>query len=337
MKLKLLFYKVGLAVPARRGDSARTKRHAGDSEPYLNWVLLLSLIFIGCSHDGRPEVVVYTSQDRVYSEPIFKRFTEETGIRVLPVYDNEAVKTVGLAQRLLVEQNKPRCDVFWSNEALRTYQLKTSGVLDDKVPIASFGYRSRRLVYSTEHFKEPPSGLNLLTLVEPQWKGKVVLAFPQFGTTAAFFLALKKHWGNSTWEKWCLSLNAGTPLLVDGNSVVVKMIAAGKAWIGLTDWDDVQAGKREKLPVESIAADDDTLLIPNTVCIIRNGPNPENAVQLYRYIQSSSVIQSLIEAHALEGESMSNCVRQYGFQADWESLVVDLSAGTDLLTELFAR
>ncbi|MEO6036036.1 MAG: hypothetical protein ABIQ35_12340, partial [Verrucomicrobiota bacterium] len=45
-------------------------------------------------------VVVYTSQDQTYAEPIFQNFTKQTGIKVLPVYDSEAVKTVGLVNRL---------------------------------------------------------------------------------------------------------------------------------------------------------------------------------------------------------------------------------------------
>src|SRR5256885_12959964 len=38
-------------------------------------------------------------------------------------YDSEAVKTVGLANRLLAERAHPQCDVFWSNEEMRTRQL----------------------------------------------------------------------------------------------------------------------------------------------------------------------------------------------------------------------
>src|SRR5438128_2242010 len=47
------------------------------------------------------EVVVYTSQDQVYAEPILKKFERQAGIRVRAVYDSEAIKTVGLVNRLL--------------------------------------------------------------------------------------------------------------------------------------------------------------------------------------------------------------------------------------------
>ncbi len=50
-------------------------------------------------------------------------FEKETGIKVKAVYDSEAVKTVGLANRLLAERSHPQCDVFWGNEEMRTRQL----------------------------------------------------------------------------------------------------------------------------------------------------------------------------------------------------------------------
>ncbi len=61
-------------------------------------------------------VVLYCAQDQVYAEPILADFYRETGIRVQAVYDSEAVKTVGLANRLLSERTYPICVVFWGND-----------------------------------------------------------------------------------------------------------------------------------------------------------------------------------------------------------------------------
>src|SRR5262245_32124089 len=73
-------------------------------------------------------VVAYVAQDQVYAEPIFKEVEKQTGIQVRAVYDSEAVKTVGLANRLLAEKNHPQCDVFWGNEEMRTRQLAAQEV-----------------------------------------------------------------------------------------------------------------------------------------------------------------------------------------------------------------
>ncbi len=56
------------------------------------------------------EVVIYTSLDKVFSQPILEAFEKQTGINVLPVYDSEATKTTGLVNRLIAEKNNPRAD-----------------------------------------------------------------------------------------------------------------------------------------------------------------------------------------------------------------------------------
>ena len=68
-------------------------------------VLLLSLLVLplAACRPSAPDnvVVVYTSQDEVYAEPILADFTKATGIQVKTVFDSEsAVKTVGLVNRL---------------------------------------------------------------------------------------------------------------------------------------------------------------------------------------------------------------------------------------------
>jgi len=103
----------------------------------------------GCSGDKSGEVMVYAAQDQVYAEPILREFTQQTGIRVRPVFDSEAVKTVGLANRLLAEKNNPQADVFWGNEELRTRGLEARGVFRETNGVATFGFRSRRIVINT--------------------------------------------------------------------------------------------------------------------------------------------------------------------------------------------
>src|SRR5438067_2104074 len=93
--------------------------------PWLKSLALLVFAFFasGCDTHQNNAVVVYTSQDQVYAEPILKRFTARTGIPVAAVYDSESVKTAGLVNRLKAESAHPQCDVFWNNEELLTRHL----------------------------------------------------------------------------------------------------------------------------------------------------------------------------------------------------------------------
>ncbi len=94
-------------------------------------------------------MIIYTSQDEVFAEPILREFEKQTGIEARPVYDSEAVKTVGLVNRLLTEREHPQCDVFWNNEEFRTRQLAARGVFRETNGWTRLGYRTRRIVINT--------------------------------------------------------------------------------------------------------------------------------------------------------------------------------------------
>lgn len=274
-------------------------------------------------------VTVYASQDQVYAEPILKKFEDETGIRVRAVYDSEAVKTVGLVNRLIAEQANPQCDLFWNNEELRTRQLETRNVIEKWAPV---GFRSRRIVINTNIISTGPA--SLVDLTNAAWKAKVALAYPLFGTTATHFLALRQHWGAEAWERWCRVLQANKPFLVDGNSVVVQLVARGEAAIGLTDSDDIAAGQKQGMPIKALPLEPASLLIPNTVAMVRNRSHPTQAQRLYEYLQSEPVRAALIAASALEGDAPTNAL---GIKVDWPQLLRDTESGTAALKEVFLR
>jgi len=289
---------------------------------------LFLLLFAGCAPGSR-EVVVYASQDQVYAEPILQEFSRSTGIKVRAVYDSEAVKTVGLVNRLRAEKSNPQCDVFWNNEALRTHQLDERGVLEKW---AAFGYRSRRIVINTNLVSLDKIPASLSALTNSAWRGKVALAYPLFGSTATHFLALRQHWDTERWEAWCRALHANKPFLLDGNSVVVKFVGRGEAWLGLTDSDDIAAGQREGLPIAGLPLTDESVLIPNTIAIVRGTRNPAAAAELFRYLQEPSVVERLVALHALEGSTATA-----GMPVKWPHLLRDLDAATATLREIFVR
>jgi iron(III) transport system substrate-binding protein len=306
-------------------------------------------------------LVVYCAQDQDFAEPLLKQFELETGVRVRPVFDSEAVKTVGLANRLLAEREHPQADVFWGNEELRTRQLAARDVFRATNGWAAFGYRSRRLVVNTNLVSlataenpspdlRPPSPhpmgrgqgagtrapRSLLELTNAAWRGKTALAYPMFGTTATHFLALRQHWGGSNWLAWCRALAANQPFLEEGNSLVVKRVARGEALVGLTDSDDIAAGQREGLPVAALPLTAELLLIPNTVAVTRTGPHPENAQRFLDWLRRLEVVRQLANAGALEGDSAAE-VAQPTLKPDWPALLRDLDAATAQLKGVFLR
>lgn len=283
-------------------------------------------------------VILYCAQDQTYAEPLLKQFEQETGIKVKAVFDSEAVKTVGLANRLLAERSHPQCDVFWGNEELRTRQLAAQNVFRETNGWAAFGHRSRRIVVNTNLVASGilPAATSLLDLTNSVYRGKVAMAYPQFGTTGAHMNALRQLWGESSWLGWCRAMVANDVKLVDGNSVVVKLVGRGEASIGLTDSDDILAGQREGLPVAAlphVRGLGETMLIPNTVAVIRNAPHAGAAQILFDWLQTPAVTQRLVEVSALESPDKPAA----GFGLDWSALLRDLDATTKQLNEVFLK
>lgn len=288
----------------------------------------------GCGGQRESTVIVYCAQDQVFAEPLLAEFTRQTGIKARAVFDNEAVKTVGLANRLLAEKDRPQCDVFWGNEELRTRQLAAQGVFRATNGFTTFGFRSRRIVINTNKVSLAEAPRTLAELTNAAWRGKVALAYPMFGTTATHFLALRQRWGDAAWQQWCRALQANKPFLVDGNSVVLKLVGQGEAWIGLTDSDDIAGGIREGLPLAAMPQTSETLLIPNTVAVVRGAPHASEAERLFQFLQRPEVAECLVKEAALEGTQAG---QSQGLQVDWEALLHDLDAGTVVMRDIFLR
>ena len=294
--------------------------------------LVLLLYCCSCRQQER-EVILYTSQDQQFAEPILAEFTRQTGLKVRTVFDSEAVKTVGLANRLLAEASHPQCDVWWSNESLRTRQLMRRGALDTNT-FTEFGFRSRRIVINTNRLALAAAPRSFLELTNAAWHGKVALAYPMFGTTSAQFIALRQHWGVTNWEQWCRALAANNPFLVDGNSVVVKLVGRGEALVGLTDSDDVMAAQQEGWPVAALPLSAESVLIPNSIALVHGAPHAEAGRRLCEYLRSEAVVTQLINAAALEGGAIET---QPHLNVDRNLVADDLEAATEALRRIFLR
>ena len=284
----------------------------------------------------QPHIVVYTSQDKVYAEELFKLFTTETGLEVRAVYDSEAVKTVGIANRLLAEQRRPQCDVFWNNEELRTRQLAAEGVFDETAGWTAFGYRSRRLVINTNLVSAEKAPRSFTELTNAIWRGKFAMAYPLFGTTPTHFMALRSRAAEADWQEWCRALAANQPMIVDGNSVVVRQVGRGEVAIGMTDFDDIAAGQREGYPIVALPLSADSLLIPNTVGLVRGGPNPVGGRRFIKWLTKLETLHRLVAANAIEGIDPLK-VSETTLTPNWPAILKDLDSATGELKRVFLR
>ena len=80
------------------------------------------------------------------------------------------------------------------------------------------------------------------------------------------------------------------------NSVAARLVAKGEAWVGLTDSDDVAAEQREGASIVPLPLTEESLLIPNTVAVVRGARHPQAAEKLFVYLQRPDVLEKLVAA-----------------------------------------
>jgi iron(III) transport system substrate-binding protein len=259
--------------------------------------------------------VVYTSLDQVYSQPILERFERETGTQVQAVYDTEATKTTGLANRLLAEKAAPQADVFWNSEVVRTVVLAREGVLApykspaaEGIPAAfkdpdaywtGFAARARVLAVNPSLLPREAWPTSFDALLEPQWRGRFAMAYPLFGTTATHVAARFAWEGPEAARAWLRGLAENGALLVDGNSTARDLVVAGTVPVAMTDSDDVAAARHRGDAIEMVFADANgagALVIPNTVALVAGAPHPDQGRRLIDFLLSPEVEVALAEA-----------------------------------------
>jgi iron(III) transport system substrate-binding protein len=265
---------------------------------------------------GDHTVVVYVSEDQVFSEPILKDFERETGIVVKAVYDTEETKSAGAMNRLIAEKTNPQADVYWANEPIRAEVLRQQGVSASyRSPSAQgipdlfrnaegywtgFSARGRILIVNRSLKNKPQS---IRAYIDPQFHGKMVIANPLFGTTTAHMAALFIVWGDAGAKAFLDAMRKNGVQIASSNGESADQVATGKFQFALADTDDVHSRKKQGRPVEGVYPDQEEgglgcFIVPNAVLLIKGGPHPEEGKKLIDYLLSRETEKKLAYSDA---------------------------------------
>ena len=267
-------------------------------------ILLIVLFTVSCNQNTN-YVVVYTSIDQIFSEPILKDFEAQTGIKVKAVYDTEETKSTGVLNRLIAEKQNPQCDVFWSGDPVRTIVLKNNGITQPyKSSIADdindtfkdkynnwtgFSARARVLIYNKKLLAPDDVPQSIFDLTNEKYKGNFAIANPLFGTTTFHISALFVNLGDEKAKQLLTALKENEIVIATSNGDVKKRVIQGEVTCGLTDTDDAFEAIAEGANIGVVFLDQDgigSLIIPNTVNLIVDSPNQEKGKLLIDYLLS---------------------------------------------------
>ncbi len=312
---------------------------------------LASLALVGCflNVDNQKAVTVYVSADEQIAREVFDAFTEKTGIEVFWVGDTESSKTTALVQRLHREKNNPVADVFWSSEILGTIQLAKEDILE---PIdTDFAYawpaQHRDAEYRWFAFSPrarviafDPKNMSHENVPKTWWEfGDAAIADPRFGTTGthvavmALFPEQFAHF---------LRTIQGKPLL-GGNAATVQQVIDGTAKFAMTDSDDVHAAiaRGESIsmlyPSHFQGESGGTLLIPNTVSMIRGCVHPDLATTFVDFMLSDEVATLLAKSTSHNIPLQQNVAQKFPDLQVINPLQVDFYTAAAMQEEAITR
>lgn len=285
----------------------------------------LALSLLGLSACSQPDLVVYVSLDQEFSAELIAEFERESGLEVRAEYDTEANKTIGLVRRIIEEAEVPRCDVYWNNEVAQTVRLAGLGFLQSysspsaaDIPDAfkdpqgrwtGFAARARCLIVNTERVSDPSSLSSMWDLLDPIWAGQVAMARPLTGTTLTHACALFDAIGEERALQYLETIAEGSTLdtppvhVAQSNGRTRQLVESGQLAWAWTDTDDFNVARLKGAPVVRILPDQapgpngepplGTLLIPNTVAILKAAPHPDAARQFVDWVLSREIEERL--------------------------------------------
>lgn len=279
----------------------------------------ITVLFTSCDAERSQQVVVYTSVDQIFSEPVFRHFETQTGIEVKALYDTEETKSTGVLNRLIAEAEHPQADVFWSGDPVRPFLLMDRDLVAPyhssqaaAIPSAfkaadgrwtGFAARARVLLVNTERLGARTSPDSVNDLADPHWRGEAAMANPLFGTTTMHTAAWFSIWGEQKAKAFLNALKDNQVRIASSNGEVKRLVASGEITFGLTDTDDAFMALQSGAPVSVVYPDQGegdmgALVMPTVVVNIRGGPNPETAVQLIDFLLSPEVETMMADSAA---------------------------------------
>jgi iron(III) transport system substrate-binding protein len=256
-------------------------------------------------------VNVYSYRQPQLVEPLFKAFTEKTGIEVKMVFAEK-----GLIQRIEQEGAVSPADVLLTADVGRMVEAADKGLtqpvvsdaIDSKVPANLrdeahqwFSLTMRaRVIYASKD-RVPQATISYEELADPKWKGKLCTRpfdHPYNLGLTAFYLAKK---GEAETKKWLEGVKANFATKPNGNDrAQLKSIQAGECdlaigntyYMGLMLNNGKEPEQKEWAKASKIlfpaSAEMGTHVNVSGMVLTKAAPNKDNAIKLMEFLASDN-------------------------------------------------
>lgn len=283
------------------------------------------------------EVNVYSLRQPELVQPIFDRFTEETGIAV-----NVAFVEKGMVERLVNEGDRSPADLVMTVDIARLAQVVDAGVtqpvesatLEANIPAEFrdpgnqwFGLTTRaRIVYASKERVADGEVTTYEDLADPKWKGRICTRSGTHDYNLGLTAAMIAHHDADTTRTWLEGLKANLAKKPQGGDRdQVKSIWAGECDIALGN--SYYMGAMLADPEQKAWADSVRIVFPtfegggthmnvSGVALTKAAPNKDAALKLMEFLSSDAAQRIYAEANnefpVKPGVERSELVKSWG-------------------------
>lgn len=205
---------------------------------------LALLALAGCGGNDGDTLVVYSGREEELVAPLFKRFEQETGIKVEVRYADSAE----LAATIAEEGGNSPADLFFAQDpgSLGAVEEQLAKLPEDVLARVDERFRdddgrwvgtsgrARVIVYNTDELSADDVPDSVFDLTDPKWKGKLGLP-PTNASFQAFVTAMRLDAGEERTRRWLEDLKANEPKFYEKNTPTVEAVASGEIQLGLVN------------------------------------------------------------------------------------------------------
>lgn len=277
-------------------------------------VLFTAITTIPFTAAASDVVNVYSYRQPYLVEPLFKSFTEKTGIKINTIFAKK-----GLIERMKAEGKNSPADLLLTVDIGRLTGAVSAGVsqpfksetLNTNIPAQYrdpenhwYGLTRRaRIVYASKE-RVAQNAITYEELADPKWRGKICIRNGQHVYNVALIASMLAHHGEEKTTEWLKGVKANLARKPAGNDRgQVKSVYAGECDLAIGN--TYYMGKmatNDKKPEQKEWAASVKILFPNTedrgthinlsgVILARNAPNKDNAIKLIEFLSTDEAQQ----------------------------------------------
>ncbi|NIZ02470.1 Fe(3+) ABC transporter substrate-binding protein [Thalassospira lucentensis] len=310
------------------------------------WSAVFGTTALAASAASAQEVNVYSLRQAFLVEPLFEKFTEQTGVKVNVIFAKE-----GLVERIKQEGINSPADVLMTVDISRIQQAVDAGVteavdndvLSNNIPAHLrdpeghwFALTQRgRAIYASKERVNEGEITSYEDLADPKWEGRICTRSGTHVYNVALFASMIAVHGEEKAKEWLEGLKSNLARKPQGNDrAQVKAIKEGECDLALgnTYYYGKMLDNEEQRPwAEAV-----NIVFPNQddrgmsmnisgMSLIEGAPNHDNAIKLMEFLSGDAAQEIYADVNyeypVKSGVEWSDNVKSWGtFKADTVSL-----------------